>query len=108
MKNQEKLVELLKNETFCDSLFGADTLEEAMALLNAEGVSLSEKEMKDLVTGLAAQKKDDVIGENELESVSGGVIVDTIGTVLLLGGIVAGGYKIGTKATKAVKKWFNS
>lgn len=74
----EKMIDLLKNEEFCVKFF--DTLENETALkalLESEGVSLSEKELQDLIA-LAkkqiAKAERNELNEDDLEDVAGGLV----------------------------------
>ena len=72
----EKMIDLLKNEEFCVKFFDNLKNETALkTLLENEGISLSEKELQDLIALTEKQiaKADrDELTEDDLEDVAGG------------------------------------
>ena len=102
----EKLMELLKNEDFCVKFF--DTLEDMTgltALLEANGISVTDEEVKAIVKIAKQQmvKADGAeLSEDDLDDVTGGVI----GWVIA--GVASGiffGYQV-YKAKKGLNETF--
>ena len=86
----EKLNELLKDESVVKELLQQETAEDAQKFLASKGVEISIEELEEIQKALAAQSgEDDEVNDNELENVAGGASLNVqVYNPILPGGIV--------------------
>lgn len=70
---EEKLKELLKDESFVKELVDKETAEEAQALLASKGVNLTAEQLNEIRKGIAARiEGGEELSDEQLENVAGG------------------------------------
>ncbi len=73
----EKLNELLKDESVVKELLEQETAEDAQKFLASKGVEISIEDLEEIQKILAAQS-DEEMDDGELENVAGGVSLETV------------------------------
>lgn len=89
MEMEQKLAVLFQSPQFKEAVENIETAEELQDLFAKNGVALTQKEVYDLCSAIAAQREEAELGEDELENVAGGFGILTA-TVLALGAACLG------------------
>ena len=83
-----KVEEVMKDESFVQQLAATEEPEEAQKLFASRGIDFTLEEVKAIAAGV--QSENGELGEDDLEAVSGGSVLATIGAVVgIVGGVVS-------------------
>lgn len=103
MKKEERVLELLQDDSFLEKVDTADGVEGLKKLFKENGVDMSSDEVKELVEFVASTSKTGEISEEELDNVSGG---SWIGTLQKMWKAAKWGWRAGVKFSDWMYKNF--
>ena len=93
--NEERIKEVFSDEAFVKELLSKETPEEVQAMLEDKDIEVSIAEivkLREMIIKKAENPDADVeLGDDDLEEVSGGVVLDVIFVVAVVA-VMAGGY----------------
>ena len=105
--NEERIKEIFNDEEFVKELLSLDAAEEIQALLKTKGIELDldqiEKAKAFIAKKLALVEAGDELSDDDLDEVSGGFAITTLGVVSAL--ISAAGVAASMVITKTRGRW---
>lgn len=82
-----KVEAVMKDQSFVEQLFAAETAEAAQALFASKDIQFTLEEVKQIGSGLCAVAAGDELSADDLDAVAGGIALTTVAAVV---SIIAG------------------